>query len=252
MEARTIKVFNYTPSFVGVSTQMRNIGLEPATDGVPTYDFFNYEEIEYINSQSPVFRTGALEFEEGMRDELYAKLAIPDWRERCLFERDIDDMILNPTMEKMKRIVDIKDSQTMERIRGHLARLMYRGQHVSIKVSDIINARFDELRRNIRESNIQITPKTVEAEVNQDTVNALQDQIAELKAMLQAQMQATIHQSQANAVEEAVEEMADEAVEEAVEEKPVVKPAAKPVKRTPVATKAPAKAPAKTTKTKAK
>ena len=157
-------------------------------------------------------------------------------------------MILNPTMEKMKRIVDIKDSQTMERIRGHLARLMYRGQHVSIKVSDIINARFDELRRNIRESNIQITPKTVEAEVNQDTVNALQDQIAELKAMLQAQMQATIHQQQANAVEEVVEETA----EETVEEKPAAKPAAKPVKRTPVATKAPAKAPAKATKTKAK
>lgn len=248
MEARTIKVFNYTPSFVGVSTQMRNIGLEPATDGVPTYDFFNYEEIEYINSQSPVFRTGALEFEEGMRDELYAKLAIPDWRERCLFERDIDDMILNPTMEKMKRIVDIKDSQTMERIRGHLARLMYRGQHVSIKVSDIINTRFDELRRNIRESNIQITPKTVEAEVNQDTVNALQDQIAELKAMLQAQMQATVHQQQVDVVEEA----AEEAVEEKPVAKPVVKPVVKPVKRTPVATKAPAKAPAKTTKTKAK
>ena len=71
-----------------------------------------------INSRSPVFKFGILEFAEEDREEIYAELNMPNWKETTLFEKDIDEMLLHPTKESLQRIINVPNVQMIERIRG--------------------------------------------------------------------------------------------------------------------------------------
>ena len=187
MDIQNIKVLNYAPCFIAVSTRDRGVGLEPCRDGVPTFAYFTQKEIEYINSQSPVFRNGALEFEEADRQEVYKLLSIPDWNDRCIFERDIDDMILYPNANRMQRIIAIQDIQTIERIRGHVYKLVNEGNDVSIKVRNIVNKRFEEINAGIRISRIVVSPKTAaqgSVSANTEDIEAMKKEMEEMRAAM--------------------------------------------------------------------
>lgn len=180
----SLKVLNYTPNVVAVTTRNRSVTLPGARDGIPTFDWFALDEIEYINSQSPAFRTGLLELED---DAVYERLHIE--KENCIFERDIDDMIVNATAEKLQKIVDATDTQTIERVRGHMEYLIRIGVGVSSKVTEVVNERFRELNRGLRRSNIQVTIRAKESPVANE-VASLKDELAELKSLLKEQVKA--------------------------------------------------------------
>lgn len=177
-----IKLLNYMSSPVSVSTRDKNLLIAPCVDGVPGFEYFTEREIEYINSVSTVLRTGALEFEEDIRDKMYRKLSIPDWETRCLFENDLDNMLLHPSLATMQRIVDITDLISIERVRGHVVRLIANQADVSVKVRDIVNKRFEEINRGERKSKIVLSPAVPKK-------TAAEEEIAELKAMVRLLME---------------------------------------------------------------
>lgn len=216
----SLKVLNYTPNVVAVTTRNRSITLPGAKDGVPTFDWFALDEIEYINSQSPAFRSGLLELDD---ESVYAHLNID--KDKCIFERDIDDMIVNATAEKLQKIVDATDTQTIERVRGHMEYLIRIGVGVSSKVTEVVNERFKELNRGLRKSNIQVTIRAKESPVANE-VASLKDELAELKSLLKAQVKTE---------EPKVEEP------KVAEVKPIAPAKKTPAKRTTTAKKAPPK-----------
>ena len=57
-----IKLLNYMSSPISVSIRDKNLLIAPCVDGVPGFEYFTEREIEYINSDSNVLRTGALDF----------------------------------------------------------------------------------------------------------------------------------------------------------------------------------------------
>lgn len=146
-----IYVLSYLQSCIAISTRNRNLKME-ASDGItPSRELFTMEEIEYINDHSPVFRLGMLEFSESERDELNDALHINP--EKCLYERDIDDLLLRADKEALARIIAINDAQTIGRVRGHAAMLSAR---IPNRVVDVVNYRYNEIRSGQRNSKIVI------------------------------------------------------------------------------------------------
>lgn len=183
MDTQNIKVLNYG-GFIAISTHNGSRGLGASLDGVPTFEYMSMEDVEYLNSISPVFRTGRLEFEEDVRDKVYERLAIPDWRTRCIFERDIQGMIMHPTPEIMRRIVDVADILTIERFRGHMKVLIDHGCDVSVKVQNVIEERYKEINMGIMKSRMAIT-EPVEEKPSQE-MESMKKEIEALKAMVAA------------------------------------------------------------------
>ena len=187
-----IKLLNYMSSPISVSTRDKNLMIAPCVDGVPGFEYFTEREIEYINSVSTVLRTGALEFEEDIRDKMYRKLSIPDWETRCLFENDLDDMLLHPSLATMQRIVDITDLISIERVRGHVVRLIANQADVSVKVRDIVNKRFEEINRGERKSKIVLSPAVPKKTAAEEEIAGLKQSRKALKPMIRRLIQRSL------------------------------------------------------------
>lgn len=183
-----IKILSYQSFFMSVAGRNRNVGL-PASNGAPSVEYFSFDDLEYLNSQSPALRNGLIEFEDDVRDEVYKRLNIDP--ENCFYERDIDNMLLHPTVEGMKKIVAISDSLTIERIRGHMAKLY---SSLTQNVIKVVEQRAREIANGVRKTNIEIEPIAAKPDVANNEqiqqmtsqIDAQNNQIAELKAMLQA------------------------------------------------------------------
>lgn len=185
LDKQNIKVLSYVPTYLCVSTRDRGVGFEASNGITPSVDFFSFAELEQINSHSPVFRTGMLEFEPELQVEIYDALHIPNWQDTCLFERDIPGMILAPDMKSMKRIVAIKDIQTLDRVRGCMRQMIASGQDVSVKVKDAVDTRFREITDGVLVTKILIEPKSSEPRAaSADEVEALKAQVAAMATAL--------------------------------------------------------------------
>lgn len=146
-----IYVLSYLPSCIALSTRNRSLVMA-ASDGItPTREQFSFEEIEYINDHSPVFRLGMLEFADADKNEIYEELNITP--EKCLYERDIDALLLKGDKDALARIVAIADVHTIGRVRGHMVRL---AAQISTRVVDVVNYRYNEIRAGQRTSKIVV------------------------------------------------------------------------------------------------
>lgn len=248
LDKTNIKVLNFSRSFICVPCKDRNVGIDGSEDGIePNFDFFTMQELDYINAHCPlVFRTGMLEFEEEYRDEIYAALRIPDWRERCIFERDIDEMITNPTLESMKKIVGIKDIQTIERIRGHMVVLIARGAGVGINLQKVVDKRFNEISNGVIKTSIEVEQAQQPSQVVNQEVEALKAQMAEQMAQMAA-MRELLLAKEATVATPVVEKPIEKPVEPVIEK---AEPSVTSVEKTP--DKAPQKLTSTTTKATAK
>lgn len=170
-----------------------------ASDGVtPTRELFTLEEIEYINDHSPVFRLGMLEFSESEQDDLNSMLHIDP--HKCLYERDIDALLLQADKSALERIIAINDAQTIGRVRGHAAMLSAK---ISNRVVDVVNYRYNEIRAGQRNSKIVVEKMPQHKEDLRDQQMAqMQKEMEAMRQMLAQFMQSGIAASavQATAV----------------------------------------------------
>lgn len=177
-DMKTINLLNYNENVVVVSTKHDSYAIEPAIDSeTPTILPLNLEEILYINGNSAAFKSGILRFSEDIEKEMYEDhLRIPNWRD-LLTIKEMEDIILRPTMEKLVKLVGIKDVGTFDRLRGVFTRLKNTtNSDISMRVERIINARSDELRRGIRNTEIVIKPKDTVSVIQNEEVDALKEQ----------------------------------------------------------------------------
>ena len=196
-DMKTINVLNYNQNIVIVSTKHDSYTIEPAINSEnPTSLPLSLDEILYINGNSAAFKTGILRFPEEIEKEMYEDyLRIPNW-EDLLTIQDIEKIILHPTIEGLTKIINIKDTGMFDRVRGVFVRLKNTNDDdISLRVEKIIQARLDELRRGVRNTEIIIKAKDTVAPIATEEVDELkeqnkllQEQMANMQKMMEQMM----------------------------------------------------------------
>jgi hypothetical protein len=181
---RTYMVLNYDTSPVAITSRYLNELIPAGNDTTPSVLPLSLEEIIYINSTTKVFQIGRLRFEPEFEEDLYKELRIVNWKD-ILTNQDIYDIILNPTIEKLERILAIDNPMYFDRIYGAYMGLKNAGATISNNVENIMKARYKELSRNKRKTEIQLRPKDIAPAQDSAVVEDLQNQLAETKAMLE-------------------------------------------------------------------
>lgn len=208
-DMKTINVLNYNSSTVVISTKHDSYAIEPAIDSDnPTILPLTLDEILYANANSMAFKSGILRFPEDIEKEMYEDyLRIPNW-ENLLTIKQIENIILHPTMEGLTKLVSVKDSGIFDRIRGVFIRLKNTtNDDIFLRVEKIIEARGNELRNGIRNTQIVIKARDAVSSVSTDEVDGLkkqnevlQNQLNEMQAMM-AEFLASQKKVNENAVE---------------------------------------------------
>ena len=175
-------VINYGRSPVGIASRTGSMVI-PGSDGeTPSSQPFSLDEIIEINSLCGVFKLGLLRFEEKYEDEIYELLRIHNWRD-ILTDKQIEDILLHPTMESLQRILDIKDQLYFDRVRGVYIGLKSIAADVPGRVDLLIKERTREFAKKIITSEIKLKPNDVNKTAD---VEALKEQIAALQAQVAA------------------------------------------------------------------
>lgn len=182
-----VKVFNHSISSINLPGQFREYYLE-GSRGVPTVLTMPFSDVEYINSRTPVFRNGRVQFDENERDDIYHALYLDNWKDTVLFDEEIDRIIRENDMDAAARFVKIADVAEIHRVRSHMVALQNDdGAEISNRMIDIINQRYDEINRGVRNSEINLGKAKERAKQDEDPrITAMMEQIAALQAQLAA------------------------------------------------------------------
>ena len=192
-QAEKINVLNYNENKVSVMVSPTDsFTFEPSVDGeIPSVIPMTFEQIRYANNYN-TFRGGFLFFEESREKEIYEELGITNW-ESILNNKEIRSILLNPTYEGLKKIVDIKDSAVFERVRAAFHKLKIEGTNdISVRVQQIISTRYKELQNKKTTTSIVIEKKDIVSPVHSKEVEslkaenkAMQEQLANMQAMME-------------------------------------------------------------------
>ena len=182
-----VKVFNHSISSINLPGQFREYYLE-GSRGVPTVLTMPFSDVEYINSRTPVFRNGRVQFDENERDDIYHALYLDNWKDTVLFDEEIDRIIRENDMDAAARFVKIADVAEIHRVRSHMVALQNDdGAEISNRMIDIINQRYDEINRGVRNSEINLGKAKDRAKQDEDPrITAMMEQMAALQAQLAA------------------------------------------------------------------
>ncbi len=188
-----INVLNFNENKVSVMiSPTESFTFEPSVDGeIPSVIPMTLEQIRYANNYN-AFRGGFLFFEENKEKEIYEDLVITNW-ENILRNKEIEEILLNPSYEGLKKIVDIKDSAVFERVRAVFHKLKTEGTNdISVRVQQIINTRYKELQNKKVTTSIVIEKKDLAQLVPNKEVESLkaenkvmQEQLANMQAMME-------------------------------------------------------------------
>lgn len=184
-QMKHISVLNYNENYVCISVAPnKSIRLEPAEGNTPSLTPLTLDEIRYANNGN-VFKTGMLEFQEDVKDELYDELRIDT--EKVLTIGEIREILLTPTKNGLVKILSITSSSDFERVRGQFQKLKYEGHRLTLDVANIIERRTKELFANQTKTSIQIDDAVT---VQQNSrVDELEKQLEEMKAMMAQMLQ---------------------------------------------------------------
>ena len=206
-KTKTYLVLNYSPSPIGIRTRNDSFVIEGGNSEEPTSMPFTLDEIVQINSGSRVFTSGLLRFEKEYEKDIYEELRIHDWQ-NIMTDEEIEEIIKNPTVEGLQKILDIKIEIYFERVYGVFMGLLNAGYPISQKVQNIMKARRYEFSRNIKTTKISITPKDTQNDDIEKNVDEIRAQNEELKKQL-AEIQAMMAQMNKSANEKATTSTVD-------------------------------------------
>jgi len=192
-QAEKINVLNYNENKVSVMVSpTESFTFEPSVDGeIPSIIPMTIEQIRYANNYN-AFRGGFLFFEKDKEKEIYEELGITNW-EDILNNKEIRAILLTPSYEGLKKIVDIKDSAVFERVRAAFHKLKADGTNdISVRVQQIINTRYKELQNKKVNTSIVIEKKDLAQSVPNKEVEslktenkAMQEQLANMQAIIE-------------------------------------------------------------------
>jgi hypothetical protein len=195
-DKKNIKLLNYSTSSVVIPVKNGEKIMNGSANGVPFIDFFDWDDIEYIYNRSSALITGLLEPEKEDRKELFEALKRYDFENSILFDEVLEDIIANPTIDNMEKILNIKDIQTIERLRGKMIGYINDGRGLDSRFITVVKTRFDEINHGIRNSKIILKANTnysgnnsAEIEEMKKQNQMLMQQMEEMKQLLQMQME---------------------------------------------------------------
>lgn len=193
---QSIRVYNYTHNKVCLETRTgRQYVFDPCADGVPQMEYMSWEDIEWLNGRSEIFRNGTLRFSPDDEQEIFEALGCPDYRGAMFTEERIHELLLNPTSENVETIIGLTSDSVLERIRGTMHKLISVGENVSAKMESVVNARASELRDGKLKSAMVVKKREQPESANDKVIEELQ---AQMKAM-QEQLNAKSETSAASA-----------------------------------------------------
>lgn len=223
-----INVLNYNENDVFVNGSKEHYKFAASRNGtVPTVVPIPMNELQYIASNTNIIETGWLTFDDDVKEEIYAELRIPNWRD-ILSNDDIKNILTRPTMEGLQKIIDIENQSYFDRVRIVMFKLMNDGVDVTTKVSRIVSQRYDELQRRQRKSSIVLTKK--DTSISADVVKELSEQNASLQNQLD-EMKKMMEQMMAMQAASHIETKTENK-EESVKENATPKKAGRPPKKT--------------------
>lgn len=196
IDTQNINVLNYNENEVFVDSSKEHYKFNASRDGkTPSVIPISLSELQNICSNTDIIITGWLTFDDDVKEEVFKELRIANWKD-ILSNEDITDILTNPTMDGLQRIIDIENQTYFDRVRIIMFKLMKRGVDVTTKVSRIVEQRYDELRNRQRKSSIVLTKKDTNKDyATPDEVKelsaqntALQNQINELQKMMEQMM----------------------------------------------------------------
>ena len=209
VDSTMINVLNYSKSLVSVPTQINPDGYAfyPSIDDQPTLIPLSFSEIRVINGQSQIFKEGYLRFEPDVEEDVYNALNIRDWQ-NILSDDEIKEAIVNPTKERLERLIKITSMALFDRIRTTLTVLRNIGLYdISNRVSDLVTTRYREIYAGQRKSEIVIT-KTAQEEAKAMQADVIAEEIAKVKLELEKKIRAEIEaEMKANIKVEVVEKV---------------------------------------------
>lgn len=185
MEKKFIDVLNCDDNVVTISSlNGKGYTFEPGSVEEPCVIPIPPEEIMYMNSTCSAFKNGVLRFRPEEQNEVFKAIGVKG--DDVLFVEDIDEAILNPTVENLQRMIGIKDGAQFERIRGRFYRMTNAGEDLSTKVKRLIDERYKELRAGKRNSELSVVPATKPADNVQAELETAKNQMAEMQKQVQA------------------------------------------------------------------
>lgn len=192
IDTQNINVLNYNENEVFVEKYKFSASRDGKTPSIVT---MSLSELKNICTNTNIIITGWLTFDDDVKEEIFKELRIPNWKD-ILTNSDIENILTNPTMEGLQKIINIENQTYFDRVRIIMFKLMKQGTDITTKVSQIVEQRYDELRKRQRVSSIILTKKdTNKAYVTPDEVKelsaqnaALQNQLDEMKKMMEQMM----------------------------------------------------------------
>lgn len=212
LDKDNILVLSYNENKVCVDGANETYNFNPSNGVDPIINIMSLKDLQFINSNTGLIKTGWLTFQDDEKEEIFKELHIRDWKS-ILTNEDIKAIMLNPSIEGLQKLIDISDETYFDRVRIALHILTTDGEDVSSRVKNIVDARYKELVRKQRKTSIVLSPKDVP--VSNDKAKELEAQNAELKSQLE-EMKAMITQFMAMQNQNVVQNTTS-----VVEEKPV-------------------------------
>lgn len=189
IDLQNITVLNYNENDVFVDSSKEHYKFNASRDGInPTMQDIPINELQYICSNTDILVTGWLTFNEDEKEEIFTALRVPNWRD-ILTNEDIREILTNPTMEGLQRILDITSITYFDRVRIVMFKLLSEGIDISSKVKNVVDRRYDELQKRQRITSIVLNPRVEEKKVSNEQVKELSEQNAKLQEQIEQMKQ---------------------------------------------------------------
>ena len=182
LDKDNILVLSYNENKVCVNGANEAYNFNPSNGIDPVINIMSLKDLQFINSNTGLIKTGWLTFQEDEKEEIFKELHIRDW-ENILTNEMIKDIMLNPSMEGLQKLIDITDEVYFDRVRIILHILITDGEDISSRVKNIVDARYKELVRKQRKTSIVLSQKDIS--VSNSKAKELEAQNAELKSQLE-------------------------------------------------------------------
>lgn len=184
-EVKHISVLNYNENCVCINIAPgKSLLFEESSYGFPTTIPLSLDEIKYANN-SNVFKTGTLEFQSDLEDELYDILRID--KDKVLKLSDIREILINPTKSGLQKIISIQSLHDFDRVRGQFQKLKNEGYKLTLDIANIIEKRNEELFKNQIKTDIIIDDADVIKENSK--VHELEEKLAQMEKLLRASLE---------------------------------------------------------------
>lgn len=215
LDKDNILVLSYNENKICVSGTNENYIFNPSNGIDPIINVMSLKDLQFINSSTNLFKTGWLTFQDEEKEDIFKELRIRDWK-LILTNENIKDILLNPSIEGLQKLIDISDETYFDRVRIILHILITDGEDISSRVKNIVDARYKELLRKQRKTSIVLSSKDTATSNNH--VKELIIQNTELKNQLE-EMQKMMAQLMAMQNQNIVNSPKEETVENTVTKK---------------------------------